>query len=119
MAITDKAETHDSKGKGGSENYSKNAKSTQEFEKKMSKSARRVSEAVKHGIDVYLEKRDKSVENLKDGAILESYVNVAHGLSEGVAKASPALADVADAINVKGTRKLLRGIVRSLPLPMR
>jgi len=97
--------------------YSRNAKPIQTFEKRMSKSAHRVSKAVERGIQNYLDERDKSVKNRKDGALLESYVNVASGISEGIAEASPALKDFAEAVNSKRTRRVLRNIVRSVPFP--
>lgn len=97
--------------------YSKNAKATQQFERRISKSARRIAKSVKKGIDTYLTERDSSLERRRDGAILESYVNVAKGVSEGIVEASPAIVDVANAVNSKRTRRVLRQIVRALPLP--
>jgi hypothetical protein len=97
--------------------YSSNAKSVQQFERRVSKSAHRISKAVEKGLQTYLDKRDKSLENLRDGAIIESYVNIAAGVSRGIEDASPALNDLARAINSKRTRRVLRSIVRAVPIP--
>lgn len=97
--------------------YSRNAKPIQTFEKRVSKSAHRVSKAVERGIQNYLDERGKSADRRKDGALIESYVNVASGISEGIAEASPALKDFAEAVNSKRTRRVLRNIVRSVPFP--
>jgi hypothetical protein len=96
---------------------SRNTKSFQDFEKKFSKSAHRVSQAVEKGVQAYIDGRDKSANKLKDGAMIESYVNVASGISEGIADAAPALTDFADAVNTKGMRRIMKNVVRSMPFP--
>jgi hypothetical protein len=95
--------------------YSRNLKGPQQFERRVSKSARRVSGAVRDGIDKYLDERDKSLERRRDGALVESYVNVAKGLSEGISEGSLALVDLAEAVNSKRTRRVLRNLSRALP----
>jgi hypothetical protein len=95
--------------------YSRNARPLQTFERRISKSAHRVSKAISKGIQVYLDERDESLRRRRDGAIIESYVNVATGISEGIADASPVITDVAKAINSKRTRRLLRSFVRAIP----
>ena len=97
--------------------YSSNLKGAQKFERRISKATHRVSKAVERGIQTYLDERDRSVERRRDGAILESYVNIATGVSEGIADAAPTLTDVAKAVNSKRTRRAIRSIVRALPLP--
>jgi hypothetical protein len=97
--------------------YSGNAKAVQQFERRVSKSTHRISRAVEKGIQTYLDRRDESVGRLRDGAILESYVNIASGLSEGIAEASPTITDLAKAVNSKRTRRLLRSVVRTIPAP--
>jgi hypothetical protein len=96
---------------------SRNTESFQDFEKKFSKSAHRVSKAVEKGVQTYIDGRDKSANKMKDGAMIESYVNVASGISEGIAEAAPALSDFADAVNTKGMRRILKNVVRSVPFP--
>jgi hypothetical protein len=95
--------------------YSKNLKGAQQFERRISKSAHRVSQAVEKGLDTYLDERDKSRERRRDGALIESYVNVARGLEEGITKASPVVVDLAKAVNSKRTRRFLRSVARSFP----
>ena len=97
--------------------YSGNLKGAQQVERRISRSARRISRAVDRGFDTYLVERDKSLEKRRDGAFLESYVNVARGLEETISKASPVVVDLAKAVNSKRTRRFLRGVSRSLPIP--
>ena len=104
------------KKKGKKKRYSSGTKGAQTFERRISKSAHRVSKAVERGLREYLDERGKSSEKRKDGAVIESYVNIAKGISEGVADASPALTDVAKAINSKRTRKVLRGVMKTITL---
>ena len=97
--------------------YSRSAGPPQKLERRISKSGHRVSKAVEKGIRTYLDERDKSSDRRRDGALIESYANVAEGLSEGINEASPAIKDVARAVNSKRTRKVLRTAVRSIPFP--
>jgi hypothetical protein len=97
--------------------YSSNAKPVQQFERRISKSAHRISKAVEKGIQTYLDKRDRSLENRRDGALIESYVNIASGISKGIEDASPSINDLARAINSKRTRRVIRGIIRAVPFP--
>jgi len=103
-------------GRGKKRRYSKGLKGTQTFERRISKSAHRVTKAVEKGVREYLDERNRSSERRKDGALIESYVNVARGVSEGIADASPAITDVAKAINSKRTRKVMRNVINALTM---
>ena len=104
------------KKKNKKKRYTSGTKGAQTFERRISKSAHRVSKAVERGLREYLDDRAKSSEKRRDGAVIESYVNIAKGISGGIADASPALTDVAKAINSKRTRKVLRGVMKTITL---
>ena len=96
--------------------YSSGTKGAQKFEKRISEAAHTVTGAVDTGVGEYLDSRKKSSKKRKDGAVVESYVNIAKGISEGIEDASPALTDVAKAINSKRTRKVLRGFMKTITM---
>ena len=97
--------------------YSRNLKGAQQFERRVSKSARRISRAVAKGFNTYLEERDKSLSKRRDGALIESYVNVARGVEEAATKASPVVVDLAKAVNSKRTRRFARRVLKAIPVP--
>lgn len=104
------------KDKDKKKRYTSGTKRAQQIEGGISKAADRVTWAVSQGVQEYRDRRKKSSERHKDGAVVESYVNIAEGVSEGLQDASPALTDVARAINSKRTRKALRGLMKTITM---
>ena len=88
-----------------------------DIENRASKSLRRVTKAVDRGVEIYREKRDKSERKRRDGALVDFYENAAVGVAETIAKSSPALTDLAKAINTRSRRKMVRRFVRNFPVP--
>jgi hypothetical protein len=88
----------------------------EDIEKRVSKSARRVSKAVNKGVGTYLDKRDKSARKRRDGALVDSYQNAAVGVSEALAKSTPVLTDIAKAVNTRRLRKRIRRSLRGVPV---
>lgn len=108
------SKTYEKKKKRGS---SRSSRRLEDIENRATKSLRRVSKAVDRGVKIYREKRDKSERKRRDGALVDFYENVAVGMSETIANASPALPDLARAFNTKRRRKNIRKLIRSFPVP--
>jgi hypothetical protein len=90
-----------------------------DIEKRVAKSMRRVTRAMDRGVDTYIEHRDKSRENRKDGVIVDFVENVSYGVSRAISEASPLVHDVAEALNSRSVRSQIRRAARtigSLPL---
>jgi|SRR6266404_2352837 len=86
------------------------------IESRTSKSVQRVSKAVENGVSTYLDKRDKSAGKRRDGALVDFYENAAAGISKAVSESSPVLSDFAEIANSRRSRKLIRKVVRAIPL---
>jgi len=107
-------QTHRKKGTS-----SRGSRRLKEIDRRVSKAVRRVTRALDSGIDTYIERRDKSKEARKDGVVVDYFENVSYGVSRAMSKASPLVHDVAEAINTRRLRSLIRGAARtfgSLPL---
>ena len=95
--------------------YTRELKKVQKMEEQLSKAAHRVSKATEKGFATYLEVREQSARNKEDGALVDAFINGAKAYSEAVEMASPAMYDVAKAINSLGsTRKQRRRFVKRL-----
>jgi hypothetical protein len=94
---------------------SRAARRLDDIERRFSRAVRRVSRAAEHGVTEYTDRRDRSAERRRDGALVDLYENVAHGLSVGISEASPAVVDVARAFNSSGVRRQIRRVLRGLP----
>jgi hypothetical protein len=98
---------------------SRGARRLTEIDRRVSKTARRVTRALDHGVDTYVEHRDDSKEKRRDGAVVDFVENVSYGVSKTISEASPVLHDVAEAFNTQNARKQIRKITRgfaNLPL---
>lgn len=92
--------------------YTRGLKRAQRAERRVSKSANRLADAVASGIATYRKRRDKSAEKRRDGAIVEFVPNVARGVSRAMRKSSVVPYELARAFNTKRTRRRLRRLVR-------
>lgn len=103
----------DKKRKRGS---SKAARRLEYYEKRLSKSARRVSRGVKNGVDTYIDNRNRSERKRKDGALVDFCENAAKGIARAISESSPVLTDYSKALNTKRMRKQIRQFLRPIPV---
>ena len=87
---------------------SRGARRLEDIESRVSKSVRRVARAVDKGVDTYIERRDKSANKRRDGALVDFGKNVARGVSETIADSTPVITDLAKALTTKRLRKGIR-----------
>jgi hypothetical protein len=90
-----------------------------EIERRVTKALRRISRAADHGVDTYIDHRDQSAENRRDGVVVDFAENLSYGISQAISEASPVLHDVAEALNTRRVRKQIRRAARgfrSIPL---
>lgn len=92
------------------------ARRLEDVEKRVSRSAHRVTKAVNKGVTTYIDKRKKSARKRRDGALVDIYQNVAKGLSKGLSRSAPVLTDVAKAANTRRLRKRIRRGLRGIPV---
>ena len=92
---------------------SRGSRRLNEIERRVTKGMRRLSRALDHGVDTYIEHRDKSKEARKDGVIVDFFENVSYGVSRAMSDASPLVHDVAEAINSRGFRTQIRHVART------
>ena len=88
--------------------HSKRWKNQGKIEKGLTKSARRISDAISKGINVWTERRDKSAGKKKDGALRDIGKNLNKAVRKTLRKSSKAPADVFDAIAKCNVGKKLR-----------
>lgn len=89
--------------------YSRNRRTIQELEVGVTDSARRLSKAVKDGLDTYIEERDKSAKKKRDGAIRDLLRNQSKAMRKGLSIAAEAPADFMDAVaNLKVIRRMTK-----------
>jgi len=110
--------------------YTNGLKNFQESEKSYSEALQTLSDAIKKGVDSYLEARDKSASEKKDGALEDLFINSAKGVSVALEAGSSAVYDVAKSVDSyfisERQRKDLRRSIRSisrfrvpiLPIPL-
>ena len=96
---------------------SRSSRRLADIENRATKSLRRVTKAVRRGVQTYRTKRKKSDRKYRDGALVDSYENAAVGIAEAVANSSPVLTDFAKAVNTRFRRKSIRRLVRTFPIP--
>src|SRR5271169_5554412 len=97
-----------------SKTSSRGARRLKQIEKRVTKATKRVTKAANKGVTNYIEHRDKSAEKRRDGAIVDYYENVSHGVSKALSEASPVLHDAAEALNTRRARKQIRRVARGL-----
>ena len=83
--------------------YTKELKRAQQAEEGLAKAAHRISNATRKGFATYLKLRKKSARKKKDGALVDAFLNVAKAQSEAMEEASPAVYDIAKAIDPMGS----------------
>lgn len=88
---------------------SKKWKNAHRLEKGMTKAARRLSKAISEGVDVWVEKRDKSAGKKKDGSLKDMSKNVGKALRKTLKQASKAPSDLVDAVSKLSTNQLRPG----------
>lgn len=94
---------------------SRTSRRLDEVEERLTKSVHRVAKAVDNGVDTYIEARDKSKRERKDGVIVDFYENVSKGVARTVAESAPVLTDFAEAVNSRQVRRGIRAVLRSVP----
>ncbi len=95
--------------------YTKELRRLQRMEAGLAKAGHRVSKASQSGLATYIKLRKKSASKKRDGALVDVFINVAEAQAEAMAKASPAILDVAKALNPLGdTGKERRRIAKRL-----
>ncbi len=99
--------------------YSKRFGDVQRTEAKLAKATEKAARAVAKGAEVYNDARKKSASNKRDGALRDFGPNLAEGLSESLRVASSIPVDVADALNTKSSRRLLRSQYRMMNTVLR
>jgi hypothetical protein len=95
---------------------SKAAKRLEYYEKRLAKSARRVSRGIKNGVDTYIDNRNRSERRRRDGALLDLCENSAKGVAKAISESSPVLTDFAKALNTKKMRKQIKQFLRPIPV---
>ena len=77
---------------------SKRWKNTQKIEKGVTKAARRISDAIAEGVQVFVERRDASASKKKDGALRDLNKNLSKAVRKTLRKGTKAPGDVLNAI---------------------
>jgi hypothetical protein len=92
---------------------SKGARRLMDIEKRVSKSFRRVAQALDRGAETYVEHRDKSKAKRQDGPLVDFGENVAAGVVKTINEASPIISDVAETLNSRVVRTQIRRAART------
>ena len=88
--------------------YSKGARSFQELEAGLTKSARKIAKAVREGLDKYSDERDESARDKRDAALRDILRNQSKALRTALPMAAEAPSDLLDSIaDMKVVRDLL------------
>lgn len=91
---------------------SRGTKRLTDIEWRVTKALRRVSRAVDHGVDTYIDHRDNSADKRRDGVEVDFFENLSYGASQALSEASPVLHDVAEMMNTRRMRKQIRRLSR-------
>jgi hypothetical protein len=108
-----------SKKKKKKKRYSKGLGDFQRVEGRLSRVNRRIAKAVAEGASTYEKERKRSARKKKDGAIRDFAPNLGEAMSASLREASSVPVDVANALNTKSTRRLLRNQIRLIAGPLR
>jgi hypothetical protein len=87
---------------------SRGLREAQKVERRATKAAHRLAEAVTAGLSTYRKDRDRSAEKKRDGALRDMPRNVAKAAGKTVRKASRVPSDLVRAVDGKTTRRLMR-----------
>jgi hypothetical protein len=99
--------------------YSKGLGDFQRVEGRLSRVNRRIANAMAEGAATYEKERKRSARKKKDGAIRDFVPNLGEAMSASLREASSVPIDVAEALNTKSTRRLLRNQLRLIAGPLR
>jgi hypothetical protein len=99
--------------------YSRGLGDFQRVEGRLSRVNRRIAKAMAEGASTYEKERKKSARKKKDGAIRDFVPNLGEAMSASLREASSVPVDVANAINTKSARRLLRNQLRMIAGPLR
>jgi hypothetical protein len=89
---------------------SKGARRLEKAEKILSRSVQRMTRAINKGMGTYMNRKEKSNQRRRDGALVDIMENVAAGFSKTIARSSPILIDIASNLNTRQHRKRVRDI---------
>ena len=98
--------------------YSRGLKDAQLFERRLAKADRRIGNAVAKGFNVYLERRDRSAEKKRDGALRDFSKNVSKAATETLRGLTDVPYDIGKAFDTKATRRTIKFVVRSFAFPL-
>jgi len=87
-----------------------------EIERRVSRALRRVTRAMNHGMNTYIDQRNDSRDRRKDGVVVDFMENVSYGVSKTMAEASPLVHDLAEAWNTRMLRRQMRTAARTFRL---
>jgi hypothetical protein len=96
---------------------SRELKQILKIERGFAKASSRVSKGVASGLARYVERRDRSAERRRDGALRDAPLNWARGVDKAVRVASRAPVDLAKSVNSKRVTKNIRRAVRNFMRP--
>jgi hypothetical protein len=99
--------------------YSKGLRDFQRVEGRLSRVNRRIANAMAEGAATYEKERKRSARKKKDGAIRDFVPNLGEAMSASLREASSVPIDVAEALNTKSARRLLRNQLRLIAGPLR
>jgi hypothetical protein len=113
IIVEERRKKKKNKGKRGS---SRAARRLEDVERDLSRAVRRVARGGHFGANRYIKRRNRSARRRRDGALVDFCKNVARGASKATRESSPALVDVAKAVESKRTRKGIRRVLRGVPM---
>jgi transketolase len=93
--------------------YSKGLEDFQRMEGRVSRISKRVAKAMAKGASTYEQERKKSAGKKKDGSVRDFAPNMGEALSASLREVSSVPADLAEAMNTKGSRRMLRNQIRT------
>jgi hypothetical protein len=95
---------------------SQTARRLDDFERNLSKAARRISKGVKNGVDEYIDNRKRSERRRRDGAIVDFCENTSKGVARAISESSSVLTDFVRPWNSKRLRRQIRQTLRPIPM---
>lgn len=98
--------------------YSKGLRDVQRLERGLSKASHRMVSAVEKGMRTYRRRSEKSARKAKDGALRDSFVNVAVASSETLAESAKIPLDLMEGVDTKRVWKRVRPVLRALSRPI-
>jgi len=93
--------------------YSRGLKDLQKTSRGVAKASARLARSTWKGMDAFRKANDKSARKKRDGAIRDFGLNVAKGFSKSLRASSRVPYDLAQAVDQRGSRRMLRRQIRS------